>query len=129
MHEFSICQSVLEQVEQMTRRQHARRVTRIVLSVGPLSGVVDVLLQRAFDALRLGSVAETAVLDIHTSAVIVACPSCKKESRVPTNRLVCPHCQQWQTTLVSGDELVLLRIEFAPNTLSDNGHSVENEHV
>tara|TARA_R110000823_G_scaffold33348_3_gene93409 strand:+ start:3106 stop:3495 length:390 start_codon:yes stop_codon:yes gene_type:complete len=129
MHEFSICQNVLEQVEQVTRRHHARRVTRIVLSVGPLSGVVDTLLQRAFDALRLGSVAETAVLDIHTPAVVVACPSCKNESPVPTNRLVCPHCQQWQTALVSGDELVLLRIEFAPNTLSANGHSMENKHV
>jgi Zn finger protein HypA/HybF involved in hydrogenase expression len=31
---------------------------------------------------------------------------------VPANRLVCPHCKNWRTTLVSGDEMVLQQVEL-----------------
>ena len=102
MHELSICQNLLEQVEQIAARNHARCATRIVLSIGPLSGVVDPLLRQAFDLLRPGSVAEHADLDIQACPVVVLCTDCDKESEVPTNQLVCPHCQRWQTTQVSG---------------------------
>ena len=129
MHELSICQNILAQVEQMAMHHHARCATRIVLRIGPLSGVVDELLRRAFDLLRPGSVVEKAVLDIQTCPVVVLCPSCDKESQVSANQLVCPHCQQWQTTLISGDELLLLQIEFLPDNLPDNVNYLENAHV
>ena len=39
MHEMSICQSLMDQVEQIATEQGASRVDSIVLCVGPLSGV------------------------------------------------------------------------------------------
>ena len=129
MHELSICQNVLAQVEQMAKCHQSSCAKRIVLRVGPLSGVVEELLRRAFDLLRPDSVVENAVLDIQTCPVVVLCPSCDKESQVPVNKLVCPHCLQWQTTLVSGDELLLLQIEFLPNNLPENVNYLEKAHV
>lgn len=110
--------------------QHgARDATRIVLQIGPLSGVVDQLLHRAFDLMRPDSIVENAALEIQSCPVVVLCQACDKESEVPCNRLVCLHCGQWQTTLVSGDELLLLRIEFLPNNLLENENQLENHHV
>ena len=39
MHELSVCLSLLDQVERIAREHGADRVVRIVLRIGPLSGV------------------------------------------------------------------------------------------
>ncbi len=39
MHEMSICQALMDQVERIAKEQGASRVDSIVLSIGPLSGV------------------------------------------------------------------------------------------
>ena len=48
MHELAVCQSLLRQVEEIARRDNARRVELIRLRIGPLSGVVGELLEQAF---------------------------------------------------------------------------------
>ena len=40
----------------------------------------------------------------------MTCGECGKESEVPANRLVCEHCGDWRTQLLSGDELMLERV-------------------
>ncbi len=112
MHELSICQSLLSQIEQTAQFHNVRFAKRVVLGIGPLSGVVDDLLRRAFELLQPGSVAENAILVIESCPVIVECPTCFRSSEVPSNKLVCPHCQEWRTSLISGDGLVLMQIEF-----------------
>ena len=47
MHELSICQALIGQVEKVARENHAQRVVSIVIAVGPLSGVEPGLLERA----------------------------------------------------------------------------------
>ena len=48
MHEYSVCLALLEQVERIAAEHRARRVERIVLQLGPLSGVeaLSALLRR-----------------------------------------------------------------------------------
>jgi hydrogenase nickel incorporation protein HypA/HybF len=42
----------------------------------------------------------------------VHCADCNKESDVNPTRMICKHCGNWRTTLVSGDELLLARVEL-----------------
>ena len=64
MHEMSICQALMDQVERIATEQGAKQVDSIVLSIGPLSGVEPDLLSRAFEIARLQTVAENALLEI-----------------------------------------------------------------
>ena len=112
MHELSVCLSLLQQVEAIAREHEATSVERIVLKVGPLSGVEADLLQNAYPLAIAGSVAEHAELVIEASGVVVQCTQCDAESGVPANRLVCPECGDYRTRLVSGDEMILQRVEF-----------------
>jgi len=113
MHEMSICQALMDQVERIAKEQGASRVDSIVLSVGPLSGVEPVLLSRAYEVARLQTVAENAPLEIETGAIVVECRSCGASGEAQVNRLVCPSCGNWQVNLVKGDELLLLRLEVS----------------
>jgi len=100
------------QVEQIARREQAERVTRILLSVGPLSGVEPQLLADAFPIAAAGSVAEGAELVIESQPIQVKCLSCGAETSATANRLVCGTCGDYRTQLLSGDELLLTSLEL-----------------
>jgi hydrogenase nickel incorporation protein HypA/HybF len=111
MHELSVCYALVEQAE-VIARQRKSRVTRLLLRIGPLSGVEAELLRRAFPLASAGSVCEGATLDIEDAPISVYCPGCEATSAVAANKLICPECGNWRTSLVSGDEMVLQSVEL-----------------
>ena len=112
MHELAVCQGLMSQVEQIARREQAERITRILLSIGPLSGVEASLLKDAFPIAAAGTVAEQAILDVQEQAVQVKCLSCGAESEATANRLLCAACGDYRTRLISGDEMMLMSVEL-----------------
>jgi hydrogenase nickel incorporation protein HypA/HybF len=115
MHEMSVCQALIRQVELVARERGVTRVDNIVLSIGPLSGIEPQLLNRAFSIARLESQVENAQLEIETGPVVVQCRSCGASGEALVNRLLCPDCGDWKVNLVQGDELLLLRLETIEN--------------
>jgi len=123
MHEMSICQALMDQVERIALEQGASQVDSIVLSVGPLSGVEPVLLNRAFEIACLHTIAENSTLEIETGPVVVECRSCGASGEAEVNRLMCASCGDWQVNVVQGDELLLMRLEVSgvpPSTHEEN---------
>lgn len=112
MHEMSVCLSLLQQVEKIAAEHQASGVTRILLKIGPLSGVEPDLLRRAYPVAVAGTVAENAELVIDTAEVVVRCTQCGGKSTVPPNRLLCGDCGDFRTQIVSGDEMTLQSIEL-----------------
>lgn len=112
MHELSICLSLLDQVERIAREQGADRVERILLRIGPLSGVEAPLLANAYPLAAAGTIAENAVLDIEPAPIRVQCHSCGAATDAAPNRLICGACGDWRTRLLSGDEMLLASLEL-----------------
>ncbi len=112
MHELAVCQGLMAQVDQIARREAAERITRILLSIGPLSGVEATLLREAFPIAAAGTVAEGAELAIEEQDVKVKCLSCGAESAARANRLLCAACGDYRTRLISGDEMLLMSVEL-----------------
>jgi len=116
MHELSVCQALMGQLDALAREQAAQRVLNVVIGVGPLSGVEPQLLVQAFPIAAAGSVAEGASLTIEQRAIRVHCSECGRDSDAAANRLLCGYCGNWRTQLLSGDELMLIQVEFARET-------------
>jgi len=116
MHELAMCQAMMEQIESIALDKQADYVTSIHLGIGPLSGVDPELLKQAFFIARAGTVASDAELIIESMAVQVHCSKCDQLSNVLPSRLVCGHCGDWRTRLVSGDELQLRHVELFRHT-------------
>lgn len=122
MHELSVCQSLLSQVEGIARERNAQAVTSITIGVGALSGVEAQLLQNAYPIASAGTIAEQAQLIIESLPVRIRCNQCGSESDAQPNKLTCKNCGNWQTTLISGDELMLMSVEL--ETSADASQSV-----
>jgi len=126
MHELAVCQALVDQVEKIAREREAVRVVSILVRIGPLSGVEAKLLEHAYPLASAGSLAADAELVLETLPVRVRCLACRVESEVVPNRLVCASCGNWETRVVSGEELILASVEL--ETLepqdSDDGETV-----
>lgn len=112
MHELSVCQSMLSQIEAIAAEHGANIVTAVKVQIGPLSGVELTLLAQAFPIASAGTVADGATLYLDSLPVRVRCQKCGAESEVSPNRLLCGTCGDWQTQLLSGDELLLASVEL-----------------
>ena len=112
MHELAICQSLMDQVQDIALQRNALSVTSIVVGMGPLSGVEAQLLKNAYTVASAGTVAEHAELIIENLPIRVKCGQCGCESDALPNKLVCKQCGDWRTTLISGDELMLMSVEL-----------------
>jgi len=112
MHELSVCQALVSQVETLVRQNHAASVHRIKLKIGPLSGIEPALLLQAFPIASAGSVAHDARLEIKEQDVRVYCDECNRESDAKVNQLTCGYCGDWRTRIVSGDEMLLVSVEM-----------------
>lgn len=113
MHELSVCQAMLSQVEQIAGARGAHSVARIVLAVGPLSGIEIPLLERAFTVARAGTLAAQAVLETETGPIVVCCRSCGEISEVTTNNLICRACRDWRVEVREGEDLILKSVELS----------------
>jgi hydrogenase nickel incorporation protein HypA/HybF len=112
MHELSVCLSLLQEVERVARQNGAGSVERIIVKVGPLSGIEPDLLRNAWPLASAGSIAEQAELEIELSDIVVSCSACGAETPAKANRLLCGKCGDYRTNLVTGDEMVLQTLEL-----------------
>lgn len=116
MHELSICQSLIVQVERIALVHNARTVDKIVVRIGPLSGVEIPLLRQAYTLACAGTVAENAELVTEVQPIRVACETCSAETSACVNRLLCGACGDYHTHLLSGDEMILASVELNLDT-------------
>jgi hydrogenase nickel incorporation protein HypA/HybF len=112
VHELAVCQALVGQVEAIARERQARCVGTICVSIGPLSGVEPHLLERAFPLASAGTLADGARLVLDCQPVRIRCEPCGQITEALPARLVCAACGDWRTRLVSGDELLLTRVEL-----------------
>jgi hydrogenase nickel incorporation protein HypA/HybF len=112
MHELSICLALLDKVQSIAATHSAAEVERILLRVGPLSGIEPPLLKTAFSLASAGTIAESAVLDIELTEVRVWCQACALETAAAPNRLVCGRCGGFRTEVTGGEEMLLASLEL-----------------
>ena len=110
MHELSVCQGLVAEVERVARAHGAIGVERVDVRIGALCGVEPGLLAAAFSIARAGTIAAHAELRIDTVGARIECSACGTRAEVPSNRLLCPVCGEWRVRLLSGEEMLLERV-------------------
>lgn len=112
MHELTICQALIEQVEGVARARGSPRVLAMVVRLGPLSGVEPDQLRSAYSLCNAGTLAADAQLVLEQTHVRVRCLQCDAESDVTSNRLLCHKCGHWRVQVLTGEELLLVSVEL-----------------
>lgn len=111
MHEISLCQSVLQVLEEQALAQRFSRVRAVWLEVGILAGVELEALRFGFDVVTEGSLAAQARLEIIEVPATARCPRCAKHVSVQRRFDSCPDCGSCQLRLNGGDELRIKEVE------------------
>lgn len=119
---------MLKLVEDVAR-PHAAIVRKVVVRVGPLSGVEPALLARAYPIAAANTAADGSELVIEIADVMVGCRACGATTPASVNRLLCGACGDWHTDLVSGNELLLLRVELTQPATALSSQREANANV
>jgi hydrogenase nickel incorporation protein HypA/HybF len=112
VHELSICQALLDQVNSVAADVGSGHIEKIVIAIGLLAGVEPGLLTSAFAVMKIGSRAAQADLIIESVGIEVECQVCGRISAAAANRLICAACGGYRTRVIAGEELRLLRVEL-----------------
>jgi hydrogenase nickel incorporation protein HypA/HybF len=106
MHELSIAQSLLDIAVKSCRQNGYKRIESIKVKIGRASGIMPDALLFAFDAVKIGTIAEKASLNIEEVPVSGYCESCKKNFSVDDAFVIsCPLCGNISIKIESGREL------------------------
>jgi hydrogenase nickel incorporation protein HypA/HybF len=130
LHELSLARGLVSQAQRIAEQHQARCIDEVVVRVGALSGVEADLLARAFLEARTGSLAERATLMVEERPLEIRCAACGWHGPVDLSNMACVRCGGYNIDIVSGDELVLMRVELSQlvDTDADDGDIIAEAH-
>ncbi len=111
MHELAITQSLLELVLEQARKVEAKKVGKVNVVIGKMSGVVDECVQFYFDFLSADSIASGASLTFTRIPMKVRCRNCGLSFTPDKSEWKCPQCGKWDAEVTAGQELYIDSIE------------------
>jgi hydrogenase nickel incorporation protein HypA/HybF len=108
MHELGITRNIVAIVADAAR---GRRVTRVTVEVGQLSGVMAEAMAFCFDVVAEGTALEGATLEIREVPGRARCNACGAEFLTPNLFTACA-CGSRDATRTGGDELKVKAMEL-----------------
>ncbi|MBL1321473.1 MAG: hydrogenase maturation nickel metallochaperone HypA [Methylophaga sp.] len=111
MHEMSLCEGILQIIEDEAQKQQFTEVKQVILDVGVLSGVEITALEFAFEVIMQGTVAEKATLKINEIEAQAWCMPCSKTVNIKQRYDACPDCESYQLQVSGGDEMRIKELE------------------
>ncbi|HDK37785.1 MAG TPA: hydrogenase maturation nickel metallochaperone HypA [Thiolapillus brandeum] len=111
MHEMSLCEGVLQILEDNARSQGFSRVKTVWLEIGKLSSVEVEAMRFCFDVVMKDTLADQARLEIIELPGNAWCMQCGKTVPVSQRFDACPECGSYQLQVSGGDELKIRELE------------------
>jgi len=111
MHELGLMQNIVDTVQDYARKNNVRKVVKVMLEVGQVSGVVPESLEFCFEVCTRQTVLEDAVLEIERIAAVGKCKTCGEGFDLLTHSFSCPKCGGTDWEMISGRELIIKGME------------------
>lgn len=113
MHEYSICEGIVQVLEDQAKAQAYDRVKTIWLEIGPLAGIEIEALRFSFPIVTRDTLAADATLEIIETRGEAWCLPCGKTVAIEQRFDPCPDCGGYQLQVTGGDELRIKELEVA----------------
>jgi hydrogenase nickel incorporation protein HypA/HybF len=113
MHELSVTQSILDISLEYARNNQAKQIVAIQLQIGEVTDFDDDWIQRYFDFVSKGTIAEGAKLRITRTPAKLQCQACSFVFSLDrsTWESQCPCCGSKDTHLIAGREFRVEALE------------------
>jgi D-sedoheptulose 7-phosphate isomerase len=111
MHEFGLCEGVLDAVR---KRAAGRQVAGIRVRCGVRHAVDAASMAQAFSVVAAGTEAADATVEVITVPAAITCRDCGTAGESTDLVAVCHECDSVNVELDGGDELTLESVRYAP---------------
>jgi len=111
MHEMSICERIVQVLEEQARTHCYQRVKKVWLEIGPLAGVELEALRFSFEVVARGTLTEGAGLEIIQPPGEAWCLTCDKLVAIRERFDSCPECGGYRLRVTSGDQLRIKELQ------------------
>ena len=114
MHEISLVQNLLQQLDALVVENKRKRVTKVTMEVGLLSGVVIDSFKFGFDILTAEDpLTKGAELELLVPPVVYSCSGCGYQISTTDERpRKCPECNESFFSHEGSEDLILLHVEL-----------------
>jgi len=115
MHELPFTKSIFRTVSAKAAGAGAEGVSRVVLEVGVLRDYIPEIVQKYWDYVAKGTIAEGAEIEINTIPATVRCRDCGHVYGLDVRNMQeshCPECGCVKGELETGRELRIIGIEI-----------------
>ena len=111
MHEMSICEGIVQMLEEQSRVQDYQRVKTVWLEVGELACVEVEALRFGFDVVARGTLADGAALQIVDIPGTAWCGACALSVPAHERFDPCPRCGGYPLRVTGGEQLRVKELE------------------
>ncbi len=111
MHEMSLMAQLFSIIDDYIIRHKLSEVSKVVLKIGEMTCVEDSTLEYTFHLFARGTKVEDAELIIKKIEAVSECQYCGERYKINYTDKICPTCKKYNKNLISGDELLLARLE------------------
>jgi len=112
MHEYSIVDSLLQLAQEHAIKNNAKKVTKLEIKIGVLSGVEPELLKTAFDTFKEGTMCEDAEFIMKIQPVVIRCKDCQTQTTLKKDEYLCPKCKSGNLEIIDGEDMYLMSLEL-----------------
>jgi len=112
MHEYSVVQALLEQIEGVAKENEATHVTKIVTKIGVMSGIEAHLLEIAFNTFKEKTICDGAEFVMNIQPLVIECLSCGETSELSKIHYCCQKCESTNVKVVDGEDMFLMSLEM-----------------
>lgn len=112
MHETGIAQSILDVALKTAEENGAKRINNLAVRIGKMSAIDEASLRFAFDALKVGTIAENATFEYIEVPLTGRCEECGNESELEGYFVLCPKCNSGRVKILTGNELEIAYIDI-----------------
>jgi hydrogenase nickel incorporation protein HypA/HybF len=111
MHEGSLTEDLFEHVLIHAREAHARRVTRVKVTIGALSDATAESIRFYWDSMAPGTTAAQAELEFDTAPGSASCSTCGEKFEILEAYATCPKCGAFPVQVTGGNGVYLSSLE------------------
>ncbi len=112
MHEYSIVQALLEQIENIAEENKATKVTKIITKLGAMSAIEPHLLEVAFDTFKEKTIADSAEFVMNIQPLTIRCKECGAVSEIEKTHYTCLQCGSVDIEVIDGEDMYLMSLEM-----------------
>ncbi len=114
MHELSVMSNILRTILDHAHRNQVSRIVAVNLRVSQLTDLLDEWMQKYFDHLSKGTLAEGALLKIERSPLVFTCRDCNQDFTIDKSdwgNAACTGCGGANLRLTAGREFFIENME------------------